>query len=163
MQGAWCRPLSWVSRIMPWAEGRCSTTEPPRRPFPAIPLTHQAHCHHRTFALIVASALDFFLPFICITCSLITSVRSMFLCHLMRAFSGYLMWNYILPFPFPHNPYSFFLLYCSPSQVAPSDILSILMIYVFVCNLAFKYRLSECRDFILFTALSLTSGIEPGT
>ena len=102
-------------------------------------------------------------PFICITCSLITSVRSMFLCHLMRAFSGYLMWNYILPFPFPHNPYSFFLLYCSPSQVAPSDILSILMIYVFVCNLAFKYRLSECRDFILFTALSLTSGIEPGT
>ena len=31
MQGAqWLR--SWDSRITPWDEGRCSTTEPPRHP-----------------------------------------------------------------------------------------------------------------------------------
>ena len=31
MQGAWRRTQSRVSRIMPWAKGRCSTIEPPRR------------------------------------------------------------------------------------------------------------------------------------
>ena len=34
MQGARCGTRSLVSRIMPWAEGRCSTAEPPRRPPP---------------------------------------------------------------------------------------------------------------------------------
>ena len=32
MQGARCGTRSWDSRIMPWAEARCSTTEPPRCP-----------------------------------------------------------------------------------------------------------------------------------
>ena len=32
MQGAGCGTRSWVSRIPPWAEGRCSTAEPRRRP-----------------------------------------------------------------------------------------------------------------------------------
>ena len=32
MQGARCRTWPWDTRIMPWAEGRCSITEPPRRP-----------------------------------------------------------------------------------------------------------------------------------
>ena len=33
MQGAQCGTRSWDSRIMPWAEGRHQTTEPPRDPF----------------------------------------------------------------------------------------------------------------------------------
>ena len=32
MQGAWHGTPSRDSRIMPWAKGRCSTIEPPRRP-----------------------------------------------------------------------------------------------------------------------------------
>ena len=32
MQGARCGTRSWVSRIMPWAEGRRQTTEPPGLP-----------------------------------------------------------------------------------------------------------------------------------
>ena len=32
MQGARCGTRSRVSMIMPWAEGRCSTAEPPRDP-----------------------------------------------------------------------------------------------------------------------------------
>ena len=32
MQGAGCRTQSQDSRIIPWAKGRCSTTEPPRHP-----------------------------------------------------------------------------------------------------------------------------------
>ena len=32
MQGAQCGTRSWDSRIMPWAEGRCSSTEPPDIP-----------------------------------------------------------------------------------------------------------------------------------
>ena len=32
-QKAWCETRSWNSRIMPWAEGRHSTTEPLRRPY----------------------------------------------------------------------------------------------------------------------------------
>ena len=32
MQGARCRTLSQDPGFMPWAKGRCSTTEPPRRP-----------------------------------------------------------------------------------------------------------------------------------
>ena len=32
MQGAWCQTRSWNSGIIPWAEGRCSTAEPPRCP-----------------------------------------------------------------------------------------------------------------------------------
>lgn len=133
---------------------------------PAIPWTHQAHCHPRPFVLTAASALaPPPPPFTCITCSLITSVRPVLICHLLiTAFSGYLIGNGNLPFPFPHSPYSFFLLYCAPSQVAPPDILCILIIYVFiVCHPPLKYRLPEGKDFILFTALSLTSGIEPGT
>ena len=31
-QGALCGTPSWVSRITPWAEGICSTAEPPRLP-----------------------------------------------------------------------------------------------------------------------------------
>ena len=31
MQGAWCRTRSWDSSITPWAKGRRSTAEPPRR------------------------------------------------------------------------------------------------------------------------------------
>ena len=34
MQEAWCGSRSQDSRIMPWAEGRHSTAEPPRRPRP---------------------------------------------------------------------------------------------------------------------------------
>ena len=33
LQGARCGIPSWVSRIMPWAEGRHLTAEPPRDPF----------------------------------------------------------------------------------------------------------------------------------
>ena len=32
MQEVQCMTRSWISRIMPWAEGRCPTTEPPRSP-----------------------------------------------------------------------------------------------------------------------------------
>ena len=32
VQGARCGTQSWDSRITPWAEGRCSTAEPPRHP-----------------------------------------------------------------------------------------------------------------------------------
>ena len=32
MQGARCGTQSRDSRIMPWAEGKCSTAEPPRHP-----------------------------------------------------------------------------------------------------------------------------------
>ena len=32
MRGARCGTGSWVSRITPWAEGRCQITEPPRDP-----------------------------------------------------------------------------------------------------------------------------------
>ena len=32
MQGAWCGTQSWDSGITPWAEGRCSTAQPPRHP-----------------------------------------------------------------------------------------------------------------------------------
>ena len=31
-QGAWCGTWSQDPRIMPWAQGSCSTAEPPRRP-----------------------------------------------------------------------------------------------------------------------------------
>ena len=31
-QGAQCGTRSWVSKIRPWAEGRCQTAEPPRDP-----------------------------------------------------------------------------------------------------------------------------------
>ena len=40
-QGAWCGTWSWDSRITPWAEGRSSTTEPPRRPCSRISKTYQ--------------------------------------------------------------------------------------------------------------------------
>ena len=33
MQGAPCGTRSWDSRITRWAEGGCSTTEPPRHPY----------------------------------------------------------------------------------------------------------------------------------
>ena len=32
MQEVWCGTWSQDSRISPWAKGKCSTTEPPRRP-----------------------------------------------------------------------------------------------------------------------------------
>ena len=35
MQGARHRTLARDSRTVPWAEGRCSTAEPPRRPSPS--------------------------------------------------------------------------------------------------------------------------------
>ena len=54
MQGARCGTWSWVSRIMPWAKGRRSTTEPPRHPkiykflnkdFQLAQISHfKAHC-----------------------------------------------------------------------------------------------------------------------
>ena len=36
MRGAQGGTLSWNPRIMPWAEGRCQTAEPPRNP-PDLP------------------------------------------------------------------------------------------------------------------------------
>ena len=33
MKGAWCGTQPWDSRIIPWAEGSHSTTEPPRYPY----------------------------------------------------------------------------------------------------------------------------------
>ena len=39
MQGAWCGTPSQDHGIMPWAEGRCSTTEPPRHS--PVPLFYQ--------------------------------------------------------------------------------------------------------------------------
>ena len=36
MQGAWHGTRSWNSRIMPWAEGRHSTAEPPGRPYVCV-------------------------------------------------------------------------------------------------------------------------------
>ena len=40
MQGARCETQSWDSRITPWAEGRCSTTEPPRCSISFVQLLH---------------------------------------------------------------------------------------------------------------------------
>ena len=43
MQGARCGTPSWDSRIKPWAEGRCSTAEPPRDPMECFRLRISPH------------------------------------------------------------------------------------------------------------------------
>ena len=57
MQGARCRTRSGDPRVMPWAEGRCPTTEPPRHPnwgaltvlFCSLHLSYSTGVHQWTF------------------------------------------------------------------------------------------------------------------
>ena len=53
MQGGQCGTGSRDSRIMPWAEGRCSTAEPPRHPIPCIFFFFLLFCLYSTSAALI--------------------------------------------------------------------------------------------------------------
>ena len=92
LQGAWCRTRSQDPGNMTWAEGRGSTTEPPRHPIIGM-------FNLSAFRLLLWLALSpssSFLLSICSICSLFSSIIFLLFCNKWRRFYASLFLHFWL-------------------------------------------------------------------